>query len=148
MSAASFGGSFNLVESDDTKQKDLFNSYLKRVAIDAQFPFVKYLPGIPSASSMVADLIDRIVSKRREEMEKGIVKKDLLQIFVETNNADPVSFSEKHIHAEMLLFMSVTQSRTSSNAQILTGLREVIQRVSLLRSLYFCFSTIKINSKS
>lgn len=116
MSAASFGGSFNLVESDDTKQKDLFNTYLKRVAIDAQFPLVKYLPGIPSASSMVAGLIDRIVSKRREEMEKGIVKKDLLQIFVETNNADPVSFTEKHIRDEMILFMSVTQSRTSLSA--------------------------------
>jgi hypothetical protein len=116
MSAASFGGSFNLVESDDTNQKDLFNSYLKRVAIDAQFPFVKYMPGIPSASSMVVGLIDRIVSTRREEIEKGVVKKDLLQIFVETNNADPVSFTDKHIREEMILFMSVTRPRTTSNS--------------------------------
>jgi cytochrome P450 len=105
MSAASFGGSFNLVESDDSKQKNLFNSYLKRVALNAQIPFVKNLPGVPSASSMVAGLIDNIVSKRREEIEKGIIKKDLLQIFVDTNNADPVSFTDKHIRDEMILFM-------------------------------------------
>jgi Cytochrome P450 len=109
MSAASFGGSFNLVESDDTTQKNMFNSYLRRVALDAQFPFIKYLPGIPSASSMISGLIENIVSKRRIEMEKGITKKDILQIFVDTNNADPMSFTDKHIQAEMILFMFVCQ---------------------------------------
>lgn len=107
MSAASFGGSFNLVISDDSKQKDLFNSYLKRVAIDAQFPFIRYIPGVPSASSMLGGLIDRILVKRREEVAKGITKKDLLQIFIDTNKADPVSFTDKHIRDEMILFMLV-----------------------------------------
>jgi hypothetical protein len=105
MSATSFGGSFNLVESDDTKQKDLFNSYLRRVAIDAQFPFIKHLPRVPSAISMVSDLIESIVSKRRHEMQKGIRKQDILQIFVDTNNTDPVVFTDKHIRGEMILFM-------------------------------------------
>lgn len=107
MSAASFGGSFNLVESDDMKQKDLFNAYLRRVAIDVQVPFVEYMPGVKSASFMVTGLIEIIVSKRQKELEKGISKKDLLQIFVDTHNADPISFTVKHIRDEMILFMSV-----------------------------------------
>lgn len=108
MASASFGGSFNLVESDDSKQKDMFNSYLKRVAIDAQFPFLKYLPFVSPASSMIAEAIDKIVSKRREEMKNGVQKKDLLQILVDTNIADPVDFSPKNIEAEMILFMCAT----------------------------------------
>jgi hypothetical protein len=116
MSAASFGGSFNLVISDDSRQKDLFSSYLKRVALDGQFPFFKYLPGVKPASFMVAPLIHRIVSKRREEVEKGISKKDLLQIFIDTNRADPVSFTDKHIRDEMILFMSVLWSRSPCSA--------------------------------
>ncbi len=80
---------------------------MRRVAIDAQFPFVRYLPGVPSASSVISGLIERIVSRRRKEMEKGITKKDILQMFIDTNNADPVSFTEKHIRDEMILFMYV-----------------------------------------
>jgi hypothetical protein len=109
MSAASFGGSFNLVESDDNTQKNIFTSYLKRVALDAQFPFIKYLPGVPLASSLISGLVEDIVSKRRKEIEEGIMKKDILQIFIDTNNADPVSFTDKHIRAEMILFMLVCQ---------------------------------------
>jgi hypothetical protein len=105
MSSALFGGSFNLVVSDDSKQKNLLNKYMQRVGIDAQFPFVRYIPGVPSASSMVSDVIQRTVSKRRQEMEKGIRKNDILQIFVDTNLADPVAFTDKHIQVEMILFM-------------------------------------------
>jgi hypothetical protein len=109
MSAASFGGSFNLVESDDSIQRNMFTSYLRRVALDAQFPFIKYFPGVPSASSMISGLVENIVSKRRNEIEEGITKKDILQIFIDTNNVDPVSFTDKHIRAEMILFMLVCQ---------------------------------------
>ncbi len=105
MSASSFGGSFNLVESDDQIQKNLFNSYLKRLAIDAQFPLVKYLPFVPVSSAQVAPLVDRIVSRRRADMEKGIEKKDLLQNLMKLHLADPVGFSDKHIETEMILFM-------------------------------------------
>lgn len=116
MSAASFGGSFNLVESDDNTQKNIFTSYLKRVALDAQFPFIKYLPGVPLASSLISGLVEDIVSKRRKEIEEGIMKKDILQIFIDTNNADPVSFTDKHIRAEMILFMIAGSDTTSLTA--------------------------------
>jgi hypothetical protein len=102
MSAASFGGSFNQVASDDSTQTNIFHSYLRRLA---QFTFLKYLPGVPPASSEISVLVNRIVSRRRQEMEKGITKKDILQMFIDTNNADPTSFTDKHIQEEMILFM-------------------------------------------
>jgi hypothetical protein len=105
MSAASFGGSFNQVASDDSTQTNIFHSYLRRLALDAQFTFLKYLPGVPPASSEISVLVNRIVSRRRQEMEKGITKKDILQMFIDTNNADPTSFTDKHIKEEMILFM-------------------------------------------
>ena len=103
MSATSFGGSFNLVESDDARQKGIFNDYLKRLAFDAQFAFLR--PLLPPPSTKIRDLVHRIVTKRRDEMEKGIEKKDLLQIFIDAHNADPIAFSDKHIRDEMILFM-------------------------------------------
>lgn len=116
MSAASFGGSFNLVESDDNTQMNIFHSYMRRLALDAQFTFIKYLPGVPLASSEISVLINRIVSRRRQEMEKGIAKKDILQIFIDTNDADPVSFTDKHIEEEMILFMIAGSDTTSLTA--------------------------------
>lgn len=107
MGATSFGGSFNLVESDDAKLKSMFMKRLQRVAIDAQFPFLKYLPFIPpSNAEEFKNIIDEIVAKRRKENRKnGVTKKDLVQIFIDNNDADPVGFTEKHIREEMLLFM-------------------------------------------
>jgi hypothetical protein len=107
MCATSFGGSFNLVESDDAKLKNMFMKRLQRGAIDAQFPFVKYLPFVPPSNTVeFSQLVYDIVAKRRKEnKESGIKKKDLVQIFIDINEADPVGFTEKHIREEMLLFM-------------------------------------------
>jgi len=141
MSAASFGGSFNLVQSDDNTQRNMFNAYMKRIALDAQFPFLRHLPGVPSASSTVSGLIERIVSKRRKEMEKGITRKDILQIFMDTHNADPISFTDKHVQGEMILFMHVCQFQLLSYANHLLGSPEVIPRVSQQHS-HSCFFSI------
>ncbi|KAL2073943.1 hypothetical protein VTL71DRAFT_11269 [Oculimacula yallundae] len=104
MSATSFGGSFNLVTSNDKKLKTLFHDRMKRAAIDAQFPFIKYLPFVPpSQSEEFNSMIDGIIAKRRAE--KGPPKKDLIQIFLESNDADPVAFSHLHVREEMSLFM-------------------------------------------
>jgi hypothetical protein len=148
MSAALFGGSFNLVVSDDSKQKGLLSRYMRRVAIDAQFPFLKYIPGLPSASSILSGVIEKTVSKRRKEMEKGITKNDILQIFVDTHNADPVSFTDKHIRDEMILFMLVSQFWVPSVVDYSLGLRGVIPRVSLLHLLYSCCSIIRRSSRN
>jgi hypothetical protein len=106
MGATSFGGSTNLVESEDTVLKNMFTKRLKRIAIDSMFPFLKYLPFVPPISAAMNKVIDGIVAKRRREnTEKGVVKRDLLQIFLDNNDTDPVGFSEKHIREEMQLFM-------------------------------------------
>ncbi|KAH9207521.1 cytochrome P450 [Leptodontidium sp. 2 PMI_412] len=121
MSATSFGGSFNLVASNDKKLKNLFLDRLKRAAIDAQFPIIKYLPFVPpSQSEEFNNMIDDIISKRRAE--KGPVKKDLVQIFLESNDADPIAFSHLHIREEMSLFMiagSDTSAVTLTNTYLL-----------------------------
>lgn len=107
MGATSFGGSFNLVESDDTALKGMFMKRLQRAAIDSQFPFVKFLPFVPRTNADdINKIIDDIVARRRKEIkEKGVTKKDLVQIFIDNNDADPEGFTEKHIQEEMVLFM-------------------------------------------
>lgn len=145
MSSALFGGSFNLVVSDDSKQKNLLNRYMRRVAIDAQFPFVKYLPGVKPASSIISDVIERTVAKRRQEMEKGISKNDILQILVDTNNADPIAFTDKHIRNEMILFMWVLFLRDLAVINDFPGLQGVIPQVLLLPLRYSNFSIVQIS---
>jgi cytochrome P450 len=107
MSATSFGGSFNLVVEDDQRLKDMFIKRLARAAIDAQFPFLKHVPFVPPSNAKDMNVyIDRIIAKRRKEIEVGDpAKKDLVQILVDTNDADPVGFSTAHIREEMMLFM-------------------------------------------
>lgn len=102
MSATSLGGSFNLIKTDDRRLKGLFLSRLKRAAIDTNLPFVKYLPFVPPPSQDLNNMIDTIVEKRRSEKEP---KRDLLQILLDANKEDPVSFSDLHIYEEMILFM-------------------------------------------
>jgi cytochrome P450 len=116
MSAASFGGSFNLVESDNSEQKDMFNAYLKRVAFDAILPFVKLLPFVPpSSSGRITEQVHEIVAKRRKEMKSSLTRKDILQILINMN-ADSVSFSEKHLREDMITFMIAGSDTTSLTA--------------------------------
>jgi cytochrome P450 len=136
MSATSFGGSFKLVASGDTKLKNIFLDRLKRAAIDSQFPFLKYIPFTPpSMSEDFNAMIDRIIAARRDEMKgKSSGKKDLLQMFIETHDADPIAFSELHMREEMALFM-VAGSDTSSTTLTFTLLLlvEHIEKLEKLR---------------
>lgn len=84
----------------------MFMDRLKRSAMDTQFPIIKYLPFIPSSQSEEFNsMIDDIIVKRRAE--KGPPKKDLLQIFLDSNDLDPAAFSHLHVREEMALFMCV-----------------------------------------
>lgn len=115
MSATSFGGSFNLVSSDDQKVKSAFLDRLKQAALDAQFPFLRYMPFMPpSINQKFNDMITDIVSKRRSEMSQKLEPtRDLLQLLIDTHNTDPVSFTDLHMREEMALFM-IAGSDTSS----------------------------------
>jgi len=87
MSATSFGGSFKLVASGDTKIKNIFLDRVKRAAFDSQFPFLKYIPFTPpSMSEEFNAMIDRIIAAQQDEIKgKSSGKKDLLQMFIDTH---------------------------------------------------------------
>jgi hypothetical protein len=107
MSATSFGGSLNLVESDDADEKGIFNRYLIRVFTTSLIPFHRILPFIPPPGREINPKVDKIISQRRAEMEKGVHKKDLLQIIMDANATDPIGYSDTHINQEMIIFMFV-----------------------------------------
>ncbi|KAF8848447.1 cytochrome P450 [Acephala macrosclerotiorum] len=87
---------------------------LKRVALDAQFPFINYLPFVPpSQGDELNSIIDNIVAKRKASGKKN---KDLLQIFVDVNDANPETFSHLHLREEMSLFMIAGSDTTSTTA--------------------------------
>jgi cytochrome P450 len=115
MSATSFGGSFGLVASNDQKAKSAFVDRLKQAALDAQFPFLRYMPFMPpSINKEFNDMITRIVSTRRKEMaSKAPPQRDLLQLLIDTQDSDPVGFTDLHMREEMALFM-LAGSDTSS----------------------------------
>lgn len=109
MSATSFGGSFELTRTDDAKTRGIFQKRLVNTALHTQFPFLKYIPYTPSPKSPEMDeMIEQIVFKRRKALEAGEKKKDLLQIFLDTHDANPDEFTVDHIYDEMRLFMFVS----------------------------------------
>jgi cytochrome P450 len=109
MSASLFGGSFNLVETDNQTVKNMFVTRLKWAAINHTIPFAKYIPFMPSDGSKEMDaFFDNIIAKRRRDIEeKGVLKRDLFQMLLELNEANPVEFSEEHLKGSMMLFMCV-----------------------------------------
>lgn len=108
MSATSFGGSFELTRTDDGKTRGIFQRALINLALNTQFPFLRYIPYAPSRTSPEIDeMIEQIISKRRKALDAGEERKDLLQIFLDTHDANPSEFTVEHIYEEMRLFMFV-----------------------------------------
>ena len=108
MSAASFGGSFELSRTDNSKLTNMFHDRLKKTCLNTLFPFLKYLPFMPSLRSPEMDeMIEGIVSKRRKSMEAREPKQDLLQVLIDTHDANPEEFTMMHVHEEMRVFMFV-----------------------------------------
>jgi cytochrome P450 len=107
MSATSFGGSFDLVRTNDAHLKNIFVKILKTNAIMSTFGVLRRLPFMPAGKDAEMDnMIENIVSKRREGDNQN--RRDLLQIFIDAHKADPTSFSKNHLIEEMRLFMCVT----------------------------------------
>jgi cytochrome P450 len=108
MSAASFGGSFELSRTDNSKLTNMFHDRLKKTCLNTLFPFLKYLPFMPSLRSPEMDeMIQGIISKRRKAMEAREPKQDLLQVLIDTHDANPEEFTMMHVHEEMRVFMFV-----------------------------------------
>jgi cytochrome P450 len=63
---------------------------------------------MPSLRSPEMDeMIQGIISKRRKAMEAREPKQDLLQILIDTHDANPEEFTMMHVHEEMRVFMFV-----------------------------------------
>jgi uncharacterized protein with NRDE domain len=104
MSETSFGGSFESVRTNDSYVKSLILGSLKEGALYATLPFLKWLPFLPERKIAKMDRVtDTIISKRRAAKDQS--RKDLLQIFLDTHNANPNTFTEGHLKEEMRLFM-------------------------------------------
>ena len=103
MSATSFGGSFGLVKSNDSNLKDIFTKRLQKTILYGNVPFLKSLPFMPPLGPEMDKMIHGIVAKRRASKDQK--NRDLLQILLDSNKANPDVFTEKHIEDSMRLFM-------------------------------------------
>ena len=120
MAATSFGGSRNLVASEDTRFRSLLWSRLTQSAIHSQLPWLKYLPFVPVQSTELDDMIDKTVAQRRRDKEEGKeIKRDLVQIVIENHDADPENYTIKHLRQEIGLFMYVRVARSLSTFKTL-----------------------------
>jgi cytochrome P450 len=104
MSATSFGGSSNSVRSNDNQLKALFMRHMKEVAVYASLGILKWLQFFPRHTEVEMDNVTNEIINKRRSM-KGEVRRDLLQILLDTHETNPESFSEKHLKDEMRLFM-------------------------------------------
>jgi len=104
MSETSFGGSFELVRTNDSYLRSLILGQLKENALYATLPFLKWLPFLPERKNAEMNrMTDTIISKRRAAKDQS--SNDLLQIFLDTHDANPNTFTEDHLKQEMRLFM-------------------------------------------
>lgn len=96
-----------MASSNDVALQESMNQFMMRGAIDAILPFVKYLPFIPPCQSpSLVELTQQFMETRRAAVaRKGQVKKDILQMFLNSQDADPVAFSDMRILDEMNTFM-------------------------------------------
>jgi hypothetical protein len=147
MSATSFGGSFDSVRTNDNYLKNLFIQHLQEAAIDTDFPFLKWLPFLRLRKvDEMNKITDGIISKRLNSKER--IRKDLLQIFLDTHQTNPESFSDKHLQEEMRLFMYVGSLRPwNARADDITGLQAAIPQDHPQLSPCCSLSIIQISSR-
>ncbi|KAH6714088.1 cytochrome P450 [Leptodontidium sp. MPI-SDFR-AT-0119] len=113
LTATVFGESWNLTKTNNTHLKEIFAKQLQTMLVHAQLPFLKYLPFIPSpVNPEIEERLNGVLARRRG-LDKKVVKKDLLQMLIDTKEKYPNEYLEGHIKADMALFM-VAGTDTSS----------------------------------
>ncbi|KAL2069494.1 hypothetical protein VTL71DRAFT_14173 [Oculimacula yallundae] len=113
LTATVFGESWNLTKTNNTHLKEIFTRQLKTMLVHAHFPFLKYLPFVPNpADPEITRRLDGVLAKRRA-LDKKDVKKDLLQMLIDTKEKYPKEYLEGHIKSDMQLFM-IAGTDTSS----------------------------------
>jgi cytochrome P450 len=107
MSASAFGGSLNMVSSNDITLKESITQLFSRQVLTSAFPLVRYLPFIPPAQSpSLVKMTEDIIATRKAEMaQKRNVKKDILQIILNAHTEEPELYTEQRVRDEMNMFM-------------------------------------------
>jgi len=106
MSATAFGGSFDLVRTDDTILRDAIKERSKRAVLNATIPFFSHLLGPPAGAEKIGKIVDEVLKKRQVQVKRER-NNDLLQILLDAHNENPIEFSEAHVRDEMRNMMSV-----------------------------------------
>ena len=109
MCATSLGGSFDLATSNDHTLKKCLARALKFASLQSQVPWIRLLPGFRTGfnylTAEINNVVDDIITRMRADT--GLVQKDLLQIILDANVADPIFFPEKRVREEIKLFMCI-----------------------------------------
>jgi hypothetical protein len=109
MCATSLGGSFDLVTSNDLTLKKCLARALKFASLQSQVPWIRFLPGFRTGfnyfTAEINNVVEEIITRRRADT--GPVQKDLLQIILDANMADPIFFPEQRVREEIKLFMCI-----------------------------------------
>ncbi|PMD30788.1 cytochrome P450 [Hyaloscypha variabilis F] len=115
MSATAFGGSFNMVTSNDVTLKESITQLFARQVITFLFPIARYLPFIPSGQSpSLIKMTEDIIATRQAEMAQKLeVKKDILQIILNAQQTNPELYTEQRVRDEMNMFMAAGTDTTS-----------------------------------
>ena len=114
MSAAFFGGSWQLVKNGEHPLRTRITKFMKRAAFHQVFPIAKYIPGVPRIQDPELDrMIREIIAKGRsvKASERG---KDLLQLLLAAHEEDPVALPAQDLHAEMIVFLLAGAETTST----------------------------------
>lgn len=91
----------------------MFNDRLEKAVIYSQFPVLKFLPFMPPAVSPEwVKIIDGLIADRRA-LPKEKRQLDLLQLFLDSNEANPEEFTDHEIREEIQLFMVAGSDTTS-----------------------------------
>ncbi|RDW77757.1 hypothetical protein BP6252_05810 [Coleophoma cylindrospora] len=116
LAASVLGGSLGLVRSNDQTFRNMFNDRVEKAVLYSQFPFLRYLPFMPPAVLPEWDkMIDGVIADRRA-VPKEERQQDLLQLFLDNNEANPEEFTETEIRGEIRVFMLAGSDTTSYSA--------------------------------
>jgi len=106
MSATSFGGSFDLVRSDDSTLRNALKEKTIRSATISALPYISYILPPTKGAEKVDRIINAVLDKRLGQPEDK-KKKDLLQILLNVHDQNPTEFSQTHLKDEMQNMMYV-----------------------------------------
>ena len=115
---SAFGYCFNSITRGHSKESTATDTFLvgqfnmRRKALEAFFPFLKYFPSeerdkVDEATKVMNGIIDKVIKDRRKEMASGenLERKDLLQSLLKMKDDAGDSFTDEDLNAQIRMFM-------------------------------------------